>query len=143
MLACGALRHAAVMRGQRCWFRGRSAVPAKRAIGVCRRTGSDNLETCHYEKIHGEKFCRHASDATEEMKENLRKEDEEERRIVDKGVKLGRPAPGRVKIDYVWLSYILYAASRYRLIDLGKFVGNDNEGVWIHPQSAIQVDLQT
>ena len=124
-------------------FRGRSAVPAKRAIGVCRRTGSDNLETCHCEKIHGEKFCRHASDVTEEMKENLRKGDEEERKIVDKGVKLGRTCSRTVKIDYVWLSYILYAASRYRLIDLGKFVGNDNEGVWTHPQNPIPVNLQT
>ena len=78
-------------------FRGRSAVPAKRAIGVCRRTGSDNLETCHCEKIHGEKFCRHASDVMEEMKENLRKGDEEERRIVDKGVKLGRTCSRTVK----------------------------------------------
>ncbi len=108
MLACGALRHAAVMRGQRCWFRGRSAVPAKRAIGVCRRTGSDNLETCHCEKIYGEKFCRHASDATEEMKENLRKGDEEERRIVDKGVKLGRTGSrtGKNRLCLVELHFI-------------------------------------
>jgi hypothetical protein len=30
-----------------------------RSIGVSKRTGSDNLETCYCEEIYGEEFCCH------------------------------------------------------------------------------------
>jgi hypothetical protein len=39
-------------------------------MGYIRRTSSDDLKTSYREEIHGEKFCRHASNAADQMKEN-------------------------------------------------------------------------
>jgi len=85
--------------------------------GNIRRTGSDDLKTCYREEIHGEKFCSHASNATDRMKEIRIKSDERKEGKWTESFKLGVPAPGMGKDHQVSLSWVLYGPAPVLRVD--------------------------